>query len=256
MGKVFEALKKAEKERLKMIKKAGHDPSTIAIADGEVDPHLVAYFDRMSPITEQYRALKTNLATMHAGTPPTSIVVTSARKGEGKTITALNLAVTLADDKESRVVVVDADLRTPAVHRRFGIDNQRGLSDYLTGSVMLEVVLQRSRLPNLSLLPSGRLPGNPGELLAGRKMDDLLQRLTRDFDHVIIDAPAVSAATDASVVGNRADGAIVVVRLGETPKREVFSAMDLLKQARVSILGTVLTHLEPIMTEYYYSPAV
>jgi len=256
MGKVFEALKKAEKERLKLIKKAGRDPSVIAVADGEVDPHLVAYFDRMSPITEQYRALKTNLATLHADQPPKSIVLTSARKGEGKTITALNLAVTLADDKDCRVVVVDADMRTPAIHMRFGIDNQRGLSDFLSGSVMLEVVLQRSRLPNLSLLPSGRLPGNPGELLASKKMEDLLTRLTRDFDHVVIDGPPVTSATDAAVVASKADGAILVVKLGETPKKDVYSAVDLLKQARVKLLGTVLTHLDPIMTDYYYSPAI
>ena len=256
MGKVFEALKKAEKERLKLIKKAGADPSSIAMSDGEVDPHLVAYFDRMSPVTEQYRALKTNLATLHADRSTKAIVVTSARRGEGKTITALNLAVTLADDKDARVCVLDADLRTPSVHRRFGIDNQRGLSDYLSGSVMLEVVLQRSRLANLSLLPSGRLPGNPGEMLASKKMDDLLARLTRDFDHVIVDAPPVSVGTDAAILGSKTDGAILVVKLGDTPRREVHSAVDLLSQSRVEVLGTVLTHLPPVMKDYCYTPAI
>ncbi|MEN8149473.1 MAG: CpsD/CapB family tyrosine-protein kinase [Planctomycetota bacterium] len=256
MGKVFEALKKAEKERLKLIKKAGADPSAIAMAEGEVDPHLVAYYDRMSPVTEQYRALKTNLATLHADEPPKAIVITSAQAGEGKTLTALNLAVTLADDKEARVVVVDGDMRTPAVHRRFGIDNQRGLSDYLSGSVMLEVVLQRSRLPNLSLLPSGRLPGNPGELLSSKKMADLLARLNRDFDHVIIDAPPVAVGTDAAILGAKADGAVLVVKLGETPREEVHSAVDLLEQSRVKLLGTVLTHLPAAVKDYEYAPAV
>jgi capsular exopolysaccharide synthesis family protein len=256
MGKVFEALKKAEKERLKLIKQAGADPAAIAMADGEVDPHLVAYYDRMSPVTEQYRALKTNLATMHAEEPPKAIVMTSARDGEGKTTTALNLAVTLADDKECRVVVIDADLRTPSVHLRFGIDNQRGLSDYLSGSVMLEVVLQRSRLANLSLLPSGRLPGNPGELLASKKMDDLLSRLTRDYDYVVIDAPPVSVGTDAAVLAGKTDGAVLVVKLSDTPKREIHAAVDLLAQSRVTLLGTVLTHLPPVMKDYHYAPAI
>jgi capsular exopolysaccharide synthesis family protein len=256
MGKVFEALKKAEKERLKLIKKAGQDPSAIAIADGEVDPHLVAYFDRMSPITEQYRALKTNLSTMHAEEPPKSFVLTSSRKGEGKTITALNLAITLADEKECRVVVVDANMRTPGVHLRFGIDNQRGLSDFLSGNVMLEVVLQRSRLPNLSLLPSGRLPGNPTELLSGKKMDDLMTRLTRDFDYVVIDAPPISAGTDAAVLAARTDGALFVIRMSATPKRDVGHALALLTQARANVLGTVLTNLEPLHSDYYYAPTV
>ena len=96
MGKIFEALKKAEKERVKLIKKAGQDPSALAVGDGEVDPHLVAYFDRMSPITEQYRSLRTSLTTLHPENPPRAIVFTSANPREGKTTTALNLAITLA----------------------------------------------------------------------------------------------------------------------------------------------------------------
>jgi capsular exopolysaccharide synthesis family protein len=255
MGKIFEALKKAEKERVKLIKKAGQDPSALAHGDGEVDPHLVAYFDRMSPITEQYRSLKTNIAALHEDNPPKAIVFTSANAGEGKTTTALNLAVTLADDRETRVVVVDADLRRPRVHMMLGLDNNKGLADYLTGNVMLELVLQRSRLPNLHVLPAGRLPGNPTELLAGKKMDDLFERLTRDFAHVLVDAPAISRHTDAAVLASKTDGAVLVLKMRETPKKDVLRATDLLQKARVNLLGTVLTHINPVMKDYYYSAA-
>jgi capsular exopolysaccharide synthesis family protein len=255
MGKMFEALRKAEKERTKLIKKAGKDPSLLTQGDGEVDPHLVTYFDRMSPISEQYRMLRTNLTGINPDSPPKVIVVTSSGPGEGKTVTALNLALTLAtDDKESRVALVDADLRKPEIHRLFAVDAQRGLSDFLAGNVMLELVLQRSRLANLYVLPGGRLPGNPTELLAGKKMEDLLTRLSRDFEWVIVDTPPIVSLTDAAVVGAKADGVLLAVKMGDTPRPVVVQALDLLEKARVNILGAVLTHLTTAMQDYYYYP--
>ena len=254
MGKMFEALKKAEKERQKLIKKAGDDPSILASGDGEVVPHLITYFDRMSPISEQYRLLRSNLAGLDADHPPKVIVVTSSVPGEGKTTTVLNLALAAADDKDCRVAVVDADLMNPSVHRLFSVDAQRGLSDFLAGNVMLELVLQRSKLQNLYILPGGRLPGNPTELLAGKKMEDLLTRLGRDFDWVVIDTPAITISTDAAVVGARADGAVLTVRMGKTPQKAAIEGLDLLEKGSVTVLGTVLTHLTPSMKEYYYYP--
>ncbi|MHC4471860.1 MAG: CpsD/CapB family tyrosine-protein kinase [Planctomycetota bacterium] len=254
MGKMFEALRKAEKERQKLLKKAGDDPSVLTTGDGEVDPHLVTYFDRMSPISEQYRLLRTNLKGLDPDSPPKVIVVTSAVPKEGKTVTALNLALTLADDKEARVAVVDADLRKPTVHRLFAVDAQRGLADFLAGNVMLELVLQRSRLQNLHILPAGRLPANPTELLAGKKMDDLVTRLSRDFDWVVIDTPSVVSMTDAAVVGAKADGTVLAVKMGDTPRQTVRLAISLLEKARVKVLGAVLTHLTPLMQDYYYYP--
>ena len=200
MGKMFEALKKAEKQRLKLIAKAGDDPAALSLADGEIDPHLITYFDRMSPISEQYRELRNNLTSLHADNPPRTIVITSSEHGEGKTVTALNLAITFADDRERRVMLVDADLRRPTVHRMIGVDNQKGLADYLAGNVMLELVLQRTRLPNLSILPAGRLPANPTELLSGSKLRDLVKRLSRDYGIVIIDTPPLQSLEDAPIV--------------------------------------------------------
>ena len=254
MGKMFEALKKAEKQRTRMLKKAGQDPAVVTAGDGEIDTHLVAYFDRMSPLSEQYRTLRTNLRSSDPASPPKTVVVTSSIPEEGKSITVLNLAVTCADDPDARVVVVDADLRKPSVHRYFGLDNQRGLSDYLAGNVMLELVLQRSRLPNLTILPAGRPPANPTELLSGKKMDDLLSRLNRDFSTVLIDTPPIVSLTDAAVVAPKTDGALLCVRMGSTPREVVGKAVDLLKKARARVLGTVLTHLSSTMKDYYYYP--
>lgn len=251
MGKMFEALKKAEKERTKILARAGED-SGPAAGDGEIDPHIVAWYDRMSPVTEQFRMLKAAIRGLHPDAPPKTIAVTSAEAGAGKSVTALNLALAFADDKESRVAVVDANFRNPSLHRLFGLDNQRGLSDYLNGSVMLEVVLQRSRLPNLSLLPAGRLPGNPVELLSGKKMDDLLARLGRDFGIILIDLPATSAGTDAAAVAARADGALLVVRYGKTGCSEAAAGAELLRRSRVKLLGAVLAGAPGAASDYYY----
>lgn len=251
MGKMFEALKKAEKERTTLLKKAGRDPEAYEGTDGEIDPHLVPYFDRMSPISEQYRQLRASLKGVEGGGAPKVIAVTSAVNGEGKSVTALNLAITFADDKDARVVVVDADMRNPSVHRLFGVDNQRGLSDYLAGNVMVELILQRSRLKNLSILPAGRLPGDPAELLGGKKLDDLVIRMSRDFDVVIVDTPAIVSSTDAAVVAQKSDGTLYVVRVGQTPREVVSKGMDRLAKARVKVLGTVATHVGG--QDYYYS---
>lgn len=253
MGKMFEALKKAEKERTTLLKKAGRDPEAYTGTDGEIDPHLVPYFDRMSPISEQYRQLRATLKGPAGTDAPKVIAVTSAVEGEGKSVTALNLAITYADDKECRVVVVDADMRKPSVHRLFGVDNQRGLSDFLAGNVMLELILQRSRLKNLSILPAGRLPGDPADLLAGKKLDDLITRMSRDFDVVIVDTPAIVSQTDAAVVAQKADGAIFVVKVGGTPREVVAQGLDRLAKARVKILGTVATQVGGVGQDYYYS---
>src|SRR5882724_746039 len=202
MGKIQEALRKAEETRAQHLEtgKAAEAVSgglgagtatsfalSAALRAGEVDPHLVALTEPRSPHADQYRALRDGLLAAQSAQPVKVFVITSAVAHEGRTVTALNLACTLAEDTTKRVVVVDADLRKPALHKLLGIDNQRGLADYLAGGTMLEMVIQRSRLQNLWAMPSGRVPPNPAELLGGKRMDDVLARLRRDYDYVVID---------------------------------------------------------------------
>ena len=252
MGKMFLALKKAEKERTKLLKKAGESSAALDPGDGDIDPHLVTYFDRMSPITEQYRTLRTNIQRVDPDRPPRVLTVTSAIPGEGKSTSVLNLALAYAEDKQARVVVVDANLRMPSVHRLMSVDNQRGLSDFLAGNVMLELALQRTRMANLSVVPAGRLTSNPSDLLAGSRMDDLLTRLSRDFSTVILDTPPVASMADAAILAPRTDGTLLVVKLGETPRALVARAIEVLEKANARILGTVLTHLGPEMRDFYH----
>lgn len=262
MGKMQEALKKAEEARARNLAapRASAGPSqngatatSFAISapsrTTEVDPHLVAMTDRQSRQAAQYRALRDAVLAMNPAQPHKVIVVTSSLAGEGKSLTSLNLACSLAENAEKRVVVVDADLHTPSLHRLLGIDNQRGLADYLGGGTMVEMVLQRAGLPNLWAMPSGHAPPNPGELIGGKRMEDLLSRLRRDFDHVIIDSPPVVSAADASALAPRADGAILVVRAARTPASVARHAVDLLKKARANVLGSVVTAADAVSLE-------
>jgi capsular exopolysaccharide synthesis family protein len=258
MGKMQEALRKAEEVRSQHpdgAPGAAAAPSSLgagtatsfalsaALRAGEVDAHLVALTEPRSPLADEYRTLRTNLLALSPAQPMKVIVVTSSVATEGKSITALNLACTLAEDAGKRVVVVDADLRKPVLHKLLGIDNQRGLADYLGGGTMLEMVIQRSRMPNLWAMPAGRVPPNPAELLGGKRMDDLLSRLRRDYDWVVIDTPPVVSTGDTAVVAPRADGTLLVVRMERTPREVVRHAVELLKKAKANIVGTVLAGL-------------
>ena len=145
-------------------------------------------------------------------------------------------------------------MRNPAIHRLFGIDNQRGLSDYLAGNVMLELITQRSRLQNLTIVPAGRLPGKPADLIAGQRMEDMLRRLAKDYDYVLIDAPPLRKTSEAAVIAPHTDGVLVVVKLGSTPREVAAKAVHGLRKARVRLLGSVATHLAPVIEDYDYHP--
>ncbi len=221
---------------------------------GDVDAHLVLLTDPHSAHAEQYRAVRTNILAMSPEKPIQIVVVTSSVPSEGKSVSSVNLACTMAEELDRKVVLIDADMRKPTMHKLMGLDNQRGLSDYLTGGCMLEMVLQRCRLPNLWVLPSGRVPPNPAELLGGKRMDDLLARLRRDYDFVVIDSPPVISTTDPGVISPRVDGTVLVVRMEKTPRDVSKRALEQLKKARANVLGTLLTGLEGDVKDYYYYP--
>ncbi|MCG3133162.1 MAG: putative tyrosine-protein kinase YveL [Planctomycetes bacterium] len=183
------------------------------------------------------------------------LVVTSSVPGEGKSVTAANLACVLAEDPDKKVILIDADMRKPTAHRLFGVDNHRGLSDYLSGGSMLEMALQRSRLPNLWVLPAGHSPANPTELLSGKRMEDLVARLRRDYNWVVVDTPPVIATTDAAVLSPRVDGTVLVVRMERTQRDVSKHAVELLRKSRANVVGTVLTGLQGAVQDYYYYPS-
>ncbi len=257
MGKMHDALKKARHalpiavdtavDSPSQEGPAGERPTSAAITNSfrsDLDPHLVTLLDPGGSHANQYRILQRNLVTVGETQSVAVVIVTSAASGEGKSLSAANLACALAEDAERKVALVDADLMMPTLHGLFGLDNHRGLSDYLAGGTMLELVIQKCRLPNLWVLPAGHVPPSSTDLLGGKRMDDLLARLRRDYDYVVIDTPAVGASPDAAVIGPRCDGAVLVVRMNATPAERSRQAVERLQESDTVVLGLLLTGLE------------
>lgn len=202
-------------------------------------------------LLESFRTLRSSVQFATVDLPATSILVTSTIPGEGKSVTAANLAVAMALDGR-RALLVDADLRRPMLHHRFGIEPAPGLTDVLIGSATLDAALQSGVVPGLRILAAGPIPPNPAELLNSRAMLELNERLKSEADVVIYDSPPCLATADAQVLAARVDGVLYVMQLGETPKRAVRHAMELLDRAHARLLGVVFNKLDTELRRYGY----
>jgi len=213
---------------------------------------LVTQVRPQSQMAESYRALRTSLLLSSLGAPPKVIMITSARPQEGKTTTAINSAIVLAQ-KGVRVLLVDADLRRPSVHKTLGMGPRSGLSNVLTGNATLEQAITVSPiLPNLFILAAGSPPPNPAELLASSNMKDVLKELREQYDHVVIDTPPTLSVTDAVVLSPRVDAIILVIRSGQTTKQALRRARDILMQVNARVTGVLLNAVDLTSPDYYY----
>jgi polysaccharide biosynthesis transport protein len=216
---------------------------------------LVAQHLPKSQMSEAFRALRTALLLSQAGRPPQVILVTSALPREGKTTAAANLAVTLAQLGD-RTLLIDADLRKPGIGRLLNMNGGKhaGLSSYLAGVSSLDLVtVQHPSVPNLSAIPTGPLPPNPADLLSSHRLADAIAQLRSKFKFIVIDTPPVMAATDAVILSVQADGVLLVVRSGETPKEAFTRTRDLLVSVKCRLLGVVLNAVNSRAPDYYYS---
>ncbi len=216
---------------------------------------LVAQHLPKSQMSEAFRALRTALLLSQPDHPPQVILVTSALPREGKTTAAANLAVTLAQLGD-KTVLVDADLRKPGVGRllNLGTGKYAGLSSYLAGVSTLDLVtVPHPAIPNLAAIPTGPLPPNPADLLSSHKLADAIVELRTKYKFVVIDSPPIMAATDAVILSVQADGVLLVVRSGETPKEAFTRTRDLLTSVKSRILGVVLNAVDASAPDYYYS---
>jgi capsular exopolysaccharide synthesis family protein len=216
---------------------------------------LVAQHLPKSQMSEAFRALRTALLLSQADHPPQVILVTSALPREGKTTAAANLAVTLAQLGD-KTVLVDADLRKPGVGRllNLGTGKYAGLSSYLAGVSALDLVtVPHPAIPNLAAIPTGPLPPNPADLLSSHKLADAIAELRTKYKFVVIDSPPIMAATDAVILSVQADGVLLVVRSGETPKEAFTRTCDLLTSVKSRLLGVVLNAVDASAPDYYYS---
>jgi len=204
-----------------------------------------------SQYTEAFRALRTSLLLATTGQPPKYILFTSAMPSEGKTTMASNLACILAQSG-ARVLLLDADLRRSNIHHRFGLTGKLGLTTVLAGTSTLEESVQHvSEVPNLDILPSGPVPPFPTEMLGSETMRELLERLGKNYTHVVIDSPPVLSVTDAVVVGRMMDAVVLVVRHGKSNKNVMRRARDLLARSGAPMAGLVLNAVDVNSPDYY-----
>ncbi len=203
---------------------------------------LVVHADPKSPRAESFRSLRTNLQFLNVEDGPRSFVVTSSIPGEGKTTTTANLAITLAETG-ARVALIDGDLRLPRLADYMGIEGGVGLTDVLIGRAELADVLQKWGKGKLFVLPSGRIPPNPSELLGSAAMARLLATLTEQFDIVLIDAPPLLVVTDAAVLSKLCGGALMLVASGRTKRNELAGAVRALERVGSKLVGVVVTML-------------
>ncbi len=219
----------------------------------QIRANLVTVSDPRSAAAEAYRALRTNLSFSSLDDPIHTLVVTTSAPQDNKSIVISNLAVTMAQGG-NRTVLVDCDLRRPALHEIFGADNGRGLTTMmLDEAVMADPPLQQTEIENLLVLPSGPLPPNPADLLGSRRMDAVIARLKEGADMVLLDAPPVMAVTDAAVLGSRVDGLLLVVTAGVTRRDHAERAKELLQKVNIRIVGVVLDNApaDALLGSYY-----
>lgn len=238
---------------LEQIDEAIKDPSDFAqatglallgaIPDTDIDNPLNALQDRKSPLTEAYLSVQTNLQFTTDHGIPRSVAVTSTRAAEGKSTTSFAIALSLARTGR-RVILVDADMRSPSVNEILGLSNAKGLSNFLSGDDELNPMIQTSEELRISALPAGPQPPNAAELLTSQRLKALIVRLLSEFDHVVIDSPPVLGLADAPLIASSVEGVIYAVQAQGVRSSMIKAALSRLSNGNINILGGVLTKFD------------
>lgn len=224
----------------------------LASKNGSSSTALVALEDTRSAMAEAYRHLRTSLLFSSAGKPPQTILITSSQPSEGKTTTAINTAITLAQ-AGADVVIIDCDLRRPRLHNHFSMENTTGLTNYLSGEKNTKTLMKTyPDLPKLKVITSGPIPPNPTELLSSNDMKNLLTYLKGNFNHIIIDSPPAISFTDAAILSTLADGVVLVAMAGKSSIHLIRRFKQRLNTIGTRIYGVVLNGLKPDSFEYGY----
>jgi protein-tyrosine kinase len=213
-------------------------PPARTVRSGRLDPALIAALHPGAPVAEQYRALRTRMSHTDHAAAFNVVLVTSPGRGEGKSVTAANLGLTMAQDFQRRICVVDADLRHSRIQALFGIPEGPGLADVLAGRATLADALITIEDQQITVLPAGKLPAHPAELLGSSAMRLTIQMLRAQFDRVIIDTPPTSPLADIGILTPLADSVVLVVRAGVTTKPAIQEAVSAIGPAK--LLGVVL----------------
>jgi protein-tyrosine kinase len=264
MGKIFDALEKANRQiskkelplHEKSKKKGSNNVVSFAelkspMKEPELSSYLVAYHNPQSVESELFKVLRTNLLFPANGKPPKTIMVTSAIPGDGKSMIAANLAISIAQGIEEHVLLIDADIRKPCIGAYFGLDKQPGLSEYLASGSDVSKNLIKTPVHKLTILTAGTPPDNPAELLATQKMKAFLGEVGRRYEdrYVIIDTAPPSVASETAAIANYVDGIVIVIRAGKTPRSAVTEVIEQLGKNK--IVGLVLNYSDQSIKKYY-----
>lgn len=243
MGKMFDVLQKVQRE--KYVEPEPEDEVQKSVpGDLVLDDKLISFFAPSSMVTEQFRRLRTLIINPGVRNAPKIIMVASAMSGEGKSFVAVNLASIIAVELHSHALLVDCDLRNPSITRWFGLQEKKGLSDYLMGEAEIQDLLIKTSIDKLSILSGGSIQDNPVELIGSKKMKTLVQDLKSRYDdrYIIIDSSPILATTEPSVLNEMVDGIILVIKSGDTPRETIQQAVKLLNKNK--ILGIVLNNMQ------------
>lgn len=213
---------------------------------------IITEINPKSHISESYRMLRTNIQFSMIDKKIQSVMVTSAEPGEGKTTTALNLAVTYAQSGQ-KVVIVDCDLRKPTVHYSFMVSNRLGVTSLLSNQAGMDQIIQPCSVENLSVITSGPLPPNPAEMLASQRMSTFLEELESRFDIIVIDTPPALAVTDSQIIASKCDGVILVIDSGKVKREKALRVKNSLLHVKANILGVVLNNMGKNNKDGYYN---
>jgi capsular exopolysaccharide synthesis family protein len=218
---------------------------------------LITYEDPKSPVSESYRALRTNISYTSVDKKIKSLLISSPQPSEGKSTTTANLAIAFAQLRK-RTLLVDADLRKPVQHNVFDQPRGPGLSEYLVGEVEdFNSIIHRTKVKNMSIMTAGGLPPNPSELLGSERMSLLIGQLEQDWDIVLFDSPPIVAVTDASMISSEIDAIVMLVKAGQTDRSAVDRALDTIKNVKAPLIGVILNGANPETLagkySYYYS---
>lgn len=208
----------------------------------DIDKNLVTFLKPNSYEAEQFKILRTNILFPNSGKPPRSILITSALPGEGKSFIASNLAVSLAQNIDEYVLLIDCDIRNPTIHSTFGFVEVSGLSEYLSDKIPINNLLLKTKLKKLSILPAGKPPKNPSELLSSLQMLDLIKEVRERYSdrYIILDSPPPQLTAETNAIASQVDGIILVIKYGSTPRKMVTKMVEEMKKDK--IIGIIINY--------------
>lgn len=214
---------------------------------------LLTLPDEKSPAGEAYRALRTNILRATQDRSMKTILITSANHYEGKTTTAINLALAMSDVPRYRTLLIDSDLRYPTIHNRLGLTQSPGLTEILEGSVGLDSEIMDTEKENLKVITSGNLPSYPVELLESEKLKSFIKKLKSEFDLILVDSPPLIPYSDASVLSSQMDGVLLVVASGKTRREDIQRVHATLQDNQAKVLGVVLNKQRHFVPDRIYN---